>query len=122
MNDAGCMSRGECARDLRSHIENFAELYRRVPHALAQRLAVNELHGDEVRPVALTNLMDGRNVGMIERSRSFRFLNETAHAVLVCREVGGKNLQRNLAIEFCVLRQIHLAHPARAEFETMRVQ
>jgi len=56
-----------------------------------------------------------RNVRMIERGRGFRFLNETAHAVLVCSKVSGENLQRNFAIKFCVLGQIHLTHPARAD-------
>ncbi|MDX6577548.1 MAG: hypothetical protein QOE96_3501 [Blastocatellia bacterium] len=51
----------------------------------------------------------------IERSRGFRFTSETLHPLMIRCEVCGQNLQRYLAIEFRILRQIHLAHPARAD-------
>jgi hypothetical protein len=43
---------------------------------LAQRDSVDKFHGDEVRPVTLTNLVNVCNVRMIERCRSRRFLFE----------------------------------------------
>ena len=52
----------------------------------------------------------------IERSRGFRFTSETLHPLTIRCEVCGQNLQRDLAIEFRIPRQIHLAHPARADF------
>ena len=78
-----------------------------------QRLAVYKLHRDEVRTVAFSNLVDVGNVRMIKCRGRFRLLNETPHAVLVCREVSRQNLQRNFAIKFCILRQVHFTHSAR---------
>jgi len=52
--------------------------------------------------------------GMIQSSSGFRFLNKSPHAIVTLRENTRKNLQRNLAIELGVFRQIHLAHPALA--------
>ena len=78
-------------------------------------LAIDKLHRDEVRAVALANLVDVRDVWMIERGRRFRFLNETAHAVLIRGKISGQNLHRHFAIEFRVLGQIDLTHSARAD-------
>src|SRR2546425_7540821 len=38
------------------------------------------------------------------------------------RSLCWKNLQRNFPIEFCVLRQIYLAHSARADFRDEAVR
>jgi len=42
-------------------------------------------------------------------------LHKSPHAILIGGEVGRKNLERNLPIEFGVLGQVHLAHPACAD-------
>src|SRR5712692_4789621 len=52
---------------------------------------------------------------MIQCGSSFGLLHEAAHAFLVRSDIRGQNLQRNFAIQPGVLRQINLAHPARAE-------
>ena len=80
-----------------------------------QGLAFDKLHRDEVHAVSFTNFINVSDVGMVERRRGFCLLNETAHAILVCSKVSRQNLQSNFAIKFCVLRQINLTHPARAD-------
>ena len=82
----------------------------------AQRDSIDKLHRDEVSALTLTNFIDVRNVRMIERGGRLRLLSKTAHPVLIRSKLGGKNLQGDFAIEFSVLRQINLAHPARANF------
>src|SRR6476620_5223993 len=82
----------------------------------AQRGAFDKLHGDEVHAAGFTDFMNGRNIRMIERRRSLRFLNETAHAVLVCIKVSGEGFQRDFAIKLCVLGQIHFTHSSSADF------
>jgi|SRR5260370_29080606 len=54
-------------------------------------------------------------VGVIERGRSLRLLNETTQAISIGRKVAGQYLQCHSAAELRIFRQIHLAHPARAE-------
>ena len=82
---------------------------------LAQRHAIDKLHGDEIHPIALANFMDRRDVGMIESRGSFRLLSKPPHSILVASKMARQNLQRHLPIKLRVLRQIHLAHPAFAE-------
>ena len=51
---------------------------------------------------------------MVERRSSLGFLLEAMHSVVMSRHISGQNLQRDFTIELCILRQIHLAHPTRA--------
>ena len=81
---------------------------------LAERHASDKLHG-EVRPVAHTNLVNVRDVRMIERRRGRRPLLEAAHSILVSGHFRGENLQRHFAMEPRILRQINLTHAAFAD-------
>ena len=51
---------------------------------------------------------------MIQRGSGLGLLHKPLHSIRVSSNVSGQNLQRNLAIEFGILRQIHLAHSALA--------
>src|SRR5687767_2004086 len=83
---------------------------------LTKSKALDELHGDEVRTIALGNLIDMRDVRMIQGCGSFGLANESLHATAIRSDLGGKNLQCDFAIERCIVRQIHLAHPTSADF------
>ena len=82
---------------------------------LAQGSAINKFHRDEVCLIVVPNLEDLRNIRMAQGRRRLSFANETLHPISVRGDVRGKNLQRDSAIEFGVLRQINFAHSARAE-------
>src|SRR5437870_8623530 len=82
---------------------------------LAQGSAINKFHRDEVCLIVVPNLEDLRNIRMAQGRRRLSFANETLHPISVRGDVCGKNLQRDSAIEFGVLRQINFAHSARAE-------
>src|SRR6266571_952443 len=82
---------------------------------LAQRFAVDEFHCDEVHTFVLANLIDMRDVGMIERGGRFRLANETFHAIAMRSHFSRKNLQRDFTIEPRVSSQPYFAHPARTE-------
>ena len=82
---------------------------------LAQRHAVNKLHRNEVHAVSFTNFIDVSDVGMVERGGRLRFANEPLHPIAIRGYVCGQNLQRDFAIEFRVLRQIHFAHSTFAD-------
>src|SRR2546430_7876485 len=58
--------------------------------------------------------MDSNYVGMIQCGGSLCLLNESVHAIAIASNFSRKNFQSNFAIEFHVLRQIHLAHSALA--------
>src|SRR5438132_13524501 len=99
MNDAGSMCGGECTSGLRRDIEHFTELHRRALHPLTQRLTINEFSRDEVNGISLINLMDGDDVGMVQRRSSLRFLHEAPHAFPLRSNFSRQNLQRDLAIQ-----------------------
>ena len=69
MHDARGVSSRERTGDLRSDIEHFTKLHRRVSHKLAERHAVNELSGDEIHRVDLLDLMNRDDVWMVQRRR-----------------------------------------------------
>ncbi len=114
MDNARSVCRGKRAGNLSSDIERFAKLQVFAVHSSAQRLAVDELSRYEMHRIGLVNFVDGDDVGMIQSGCSLRFLDEALHAILMSSNIRGQNLQRNFAIEFCILRQIHLAHPTLA--------
>jgi len=56
-----------------------------------------------------------RDVRMVERGCGSCFLSKAAHPILIAREFGRQNLQRDFSIELHILRQIHFAHSTRAD-------
>ena len=70
---------------------------------------------DERRPVVLADLIDGEDVGMIERCGRLRFLFEAAKTFVIMRKGHRQDLDRDLAPERRLPRAIHLAHPAGAK-------
>ena len=81
----------------------------------AERNAVDKLHGNEVSALAFTNLVNVRDVRVVECGRGRRLLLEAAHPILVSGHVRRENLQRHFAMEPRIFRQINLTHPAGAD-------
>src|SRR2546423_1915794 len=82
---------------------------------IAQGFTVYVLYGDEVRAFALADFVDVRDVRMIECGSGSGFLLEAAHSILIRSDCGRKNLQRDLAMQPHVFRQIDFAHATSAE-------
>ena len=82
---------------------------------LAQRLAIDKLHRDEMHAFSFANLIDVSDVRMIQRGRGLRLLNEAPHSIGVSREIRRQNFERDIAIELVVARAKHFAHSARAD-------
>ncbi len=82
---------------------------------MTQREAVDELHGDEVRIITLTNFIDGGDVRMIERRRCLRLLFEPPHPIVIRCEVRRKNLQCHFPVKLSIFCEINLAHSALAD-------
>ena len=83
MNDARVMSFRETFRHVLQHAQQFRKLFVFVADLVAQRYAIDVLHGDEVEAVCFANLVDVRDVWMVERRGRGRFLFEAAHPILV---------------------------------------
>ena len=80
-----------------------------------QRLAIDQLHGEEARLARLFDAIDAGDVRVAERGEHLRFALETSHALGIVQEQIGKDLDGDVAAKPGVPRAIHLAHPARAE-------
>src|SRR4029453_13448630 len=81
---------------------------------LAQGDAVDEFHCNEMRTIAFANLVNMRNVRVIERGGGGRLLLEAPHSILACGKLTGENLQRSFAMEASIFGEIHLTHSALA--------
>src|SRR6185436_948186 len=82
---------------------------------LAQSRAVDILHGDEVAIGCDSDFVNVRDVWMIERCGSSRFLFEASHPILVRGDVDRQDLQSDFAIQTVVLSEIDLTHTTRAQ-------
>jgi len=82
---------------------------------LRERVALDQLHHEEVRAIVLFEAMDRRDVRMVQRGEQLRFSMEARKTLRVVREAFGHNLERDLPIQLRVARSIHLSHPARAD-------
>ena len=74
-------------------------------------------NGDVVRAA---DVVHGNNRGMVERGCGPGFLLEPPQAIMIGCVSGGQDLDRDVATETRVVRQIDLAHPARAQRARIR--
>jgi len=77
--------------------------------------AVDQLHDEGGSDRGLFQAVDLRDVRVIQRGERLRFAFESRQSIRIVGERVGKNLQRDVTIEFRVPRAIDLAHPTRAE-------
>ena len=82
---------------------------------LAERLALDELHGQEAQPVGFLDRVQRHDAGVAERGDRLRLALEALDLLRVERHLRGQDLERHAPVEARVERQVHLAHAARAE-------
>jgi hypothetical protein len=115
MNNTGGVRAGQGIGDLDGVLQNLGQ-----PHAVfrdqpVERLSRHVLHGDEVHPVGLADVMDGDDVYMVEGRRGLRFLNEAALSRRVGDFIVRQNLDGDKAIQAGVARFVDHTHPAFTE-------
>ena len=108
---------GQTLRHLHRVVDRFARRDRTRTQPAAQRLAFEKLRHDVRRAVARVRpeVVDGRDVRVVERSRRPCLLLEAFQAVGVLRERRRQHLDRDLARKPWIARAIDLPHPARAD-------
>ena len=109
------MRRIERVRNLHGVIEQIFRGHRTALDNMPQRLPFEQLHHDEASPVLLVNVMNGANVGMIQRGSSARLALKALERLLVAGKFIGKEFQRDLPAEARVLSLIDDAHASAAE-------
>ena len=84
---------------------------------LAQRLAVNKLHGDEWQLVARSAyVVDRADSRMIQSGSCMRFATKTFQCHGILRHILGQEFQRHRTLQPRVVRLINHTHPAGTEF------
>ena len=102
VRDACAVSGGKRAGDLDCNFNRFIQ-FQPAFQLLAQSLAFNELHRDEVHGagfrLSLSDLVNCQNVRMAQRAGCAGFLLKTADALGVLHEFRGQQFQRHLSSE-----------------------
>ena len=91
------------------------KLERPAPDPVGERLALEQLHRDEVLPLVLVDLVDRADPGVIERRGRPRLALEALERAGLLGHLHGQELERHVAAELGVLGLVHDAHAAAAE-------
>src|SRR5581483_8000090 len=88
---------------------------RMVRDAMLQRHAVKKLHRDERAPALIADVVDGTDVGMVERRGSLGFAAESFQRLRVVSYRLRKELEGDKTVEPGILSLVHHAHPPAPE-------
>ena len=114
MNDPFLMKRGERAEHGQGNLDGFTGQQRAPGEARAQRLALEELHGEEQPVSVLVNLVQLAHVGMIDARRCARLPPE-ALPLLTVTEARPDPLDGDGPVQAIVMRRIDNAHTSFSE-------
>jgi len=106
---------GEGAAGLDGVVERLGQRDGAGVELLAEGLAIDELSGNVGDVAGLADVVNGDDVGVVERGRGAGFLGEAEDALGVLDELGGQQLQSDLAVEASVLSEVDFAHAAASE-------
>ena len=120
MDDAAGVQRRERGQHAEADRHRLGHAQRSPPQALGQRLALQELHGDEQLAAVLADFVDLADVRMIDARRGPGFAPEALARRLV---VGQRRhrLQGDGALQPLVARRVDDAHPAFAQLARDRI-
>ena len=66
-------------------------------------------------PIGFADLVDGADIGVVQRRRRLGFAHETGLFLFTGELVDGRELQRNRATQLRILGLVNHAHPALAK-------
>ena len=102
-------------RNLSREVQHQTKRERPAVHVLLERLALEQLHGDELRALELVDLVDRADVRVIERRGGARLAQKPIGGLLIADAIGRQKLERHEARELDVLGLVDDAHAARAD-------
>ena len=115
MDDARRVRHHQRARELRTELRQRRRIHRRSDHR-GEGSALHVLHRNEAAIAKVADLVDRHDIGVVERRCGARFLFESAGGFGIARERGLEHLDGDLAAEPRIVRQVHLAHAAAADW------
>ncbi len=105
----------ECVCYLRCPFNGFLDRKWLAGDAMFKRRAFHELHGNKRLAVLLIDLVDGADVGVIQRRSSARLSPKAFESVGNLGEIVRKELERDKPAERSVLSLVHNTHPAATQ-------
>jgi hypothetical protein len=115
MDDPFAMRLVQGVGHLSADRRDLADIWRLIVDAGRKRLARHVLHRDEMCAAGVPDLVDVRDVGVCHRRGGLSFLPEAAEPVAILRHSIGEDFQGHVAAQARVLREVDVAHPARAK-------
>ena len=116
MDDAGGVGGGERIGGLHGDAEAVEQFHAGARDEFVERLPVDELHDDVVAAGVFVDLVDGDDVGVVQRRGSFGFLDEAGAAFGVGELTAGEELDGDGAVKARVAGLVDDAHAAFADF------
>jgi hypothetical protein len=101
--------------DLDPELEDLRRRQRPLPDPLLQRPPLQVLHHQERLALVLADVVDGADVGVVERRGGHRLALEALARGLVVEQLLRQELERHRAVEPRVLRPANDAHAAATE-------
>ena len=99
VNDAGRVRHAQRVRHLRGELEHLWNRELAGPYHLLQGLAGDVLHHHVLRVALRQDVVDGNDIGVIQRGSGLRFLNEAAAAVWIASFAGRQHLHGHNAVQ-----------------------
>ena len=115
MNDALAVRRIQRVGHFGREIEQQFVLHRTPADAMLQRHAVEKLHDHEDAAVFLADVVNGADVGMIQRRSRARLAAKTLQRSRIARHIVRQKLERDKASQARVLGLVDDTHAAAAE-------
>ena len=105
----------EAVGGLDSQVQYLTHLERVFFDQALQRSALQQLHGDEMPPVFLPNLVNGAEIRVIQRRCGTRLSLKALQRLRILLQVFGQELESDVAAQVEVLGFVHDAHSASTE-------
>jgi hypothetical protein len=115
VNDSLHVGRVERIGNLDSQREDRFEFHGTAGDPVFQRRAVQKLHRNVGLLAALADVVNGADIGMVQRRGCAGLTPETFHCLRVAGNVIWQELERDETAEFGVLSLVNHTHPAAAE-------
>ena len=109
----------EAPGNLDGELERLRQRQRIASQHLLQGAALQQLHHQIRLAVLLADIVDSADIRVVQRRRRARLAQKTLVRCLTGRtraQIGfGEDFDRDLAVEACIARPVHHAHPATAQ-------
>ena len=86
-----------------------------VGNPVTQCPALEQFHGDEVKPVGFIHFVDCADIRVVQSGRSPGLAQQPLHHLRVTGDFGWQAFERHLAAQTRVFRPVYHAHAARAQ-------